>query len=224
VDEVVAAGAPLPDFDCHAPLMSLPRLLGSTLATVPAEVPYLSADAGLVERWRRELSGVNACKVGIVWKGNPDNGADYRRSFKLTSLAPLAVVPGVELFSLQKGAGAEELADVVGEFRVTDLASRLDLRGGAFTGTAAVMCVLDLVIACDTACAHLAGALGRPVWVPLSYAADYRWLLGREDSPWYPTLRLFRQRELGNWAELFERVAGWLGTLGLVRVGAHEVR
>jgi tetratricopeptide (TPR) repeat protein len=213
VDEVVPAGAPLPDFDCHTPLMSLPHLLRTTLATVPANVPYLSADADLVERWRRELAPVGAFKVGVVWQGSPDNGADYRRSFRLTSLALLAAVPGVELFSLQKGAGAEQLADVVGEFRVTDLASRLDLRGGAFMGTAAVMCVLDLIVACDTASAHLAGALARPVWVPLSYAADYRWLLGREDSPWYPTMRLFRQPELGNWDAVFERVAGELRRL-----------
>jgi tetratricopeptide (TPR) repeat protein len=213
VAQVVAHGGALPEFDCHAALLSLPRLLGTTLATVPADVPYLAADPGLVERWRRELTAVRGFKVGVVWQGSPGNGADYRRSFPLASLAPLAAVPGVELFSLQKGRGAEQLAEATGRFRVTDLGSRLDLAGGAFTGTAAAMCGLDLIVSCDTASAHLAGALGVPVWVALSYAADWRWLLGREDSPWYPTMRLFRQPGLGNWAAVFGRMAAELRRL-----------
>jgi hypothetical protein len=192
----------------------------------------LSADADLVGRWRCELASVRAFKVGVVWQGSPDNGSDSRRSFPLASFAPLAAVPGVELFSLQKGRGTEQLAEATGRFRITDLGSRLDLAGGAFTGTAAVMRNLDLIVACDTASAHLAGALAVPVWVALSYAADYRWLLDREDSPWYPTMRLFRQPRLGDWAAVFERMAGelrrlvsgprWSGTT-LVEVSPAEL-
>jgi tetratricopeptide (TPR) repeat protein/GR25 family glycosyltransferase involved in LPS biosynthesis len=213
VTRVVAQGSPLPEFDCHAPLLSLPRLLGTTPASVPADVPYLAADPELTARWQRELAGVRGLKVGVVWQGSPGNGADRRRSFPLARLAPLVAVPGVELFSLQKGRGAEQLAEATGRFRVTDLGSRLDLSGGAFTGTAAALRALDLLVTCDTACAHLAGALGVRAWVALSYAADWRWLLGRDDSPWYPTERLFRQPALGDWDAVFARMAAELRRL-----------
>jgi tetratricopeptide (TPR) repeat protein len=205
IAHVVAHGAPLPDFECHAPLMSLPRLVGTTLANVPAKIPYLSASAELVERWRRELGVVKAFKVGIVWQGNPGNGADGRRSFPLKSIAPLGGIPGVQLFSLQKGKGTEQLADVIGDLPIIDLGGRLDF--GSFMVTAAAMSNLDLIVSCDTACVHLAGALGRPVWAALSYAGEWRWLREREDSPWYPTMRLFRQPKLGDWNAVFENMA-----------------
>jgi tetratricopeptide (TPR) repeat protein len=208
IAQVCPQGTTLPDFECHAPLMSLPGLLGITLATIPATIPYLSADPDLVERWRRELDTFRAYKVGVVWQGS-----ETTRSFPLASLAPLAAVPGVELFGLQKGKEVEQLADVTGRFRVIDLASRLDLTGGAFAGTAAAMCNLELIVSCDTASAHLAGALGRPVWLPLSYASEWRWLLERQHTPWYPTMRLFRQPELGNWAAVFDGMASALRQL-----------
>jgi len=213
VARVIGQGSPLPDFDCHAALMSLPRLLGTTLATVPAHVPYLAAEANLVERWRRELQHSSAFKVGVVWQGNPKNGSDCRRSFPLECLTSLAGVPGVELYSLQKGRGLEQLVRVLGDFSIVDLSGRLDLGVGAFTVTAAAMCNLDLIICCDTASAHLAGAMGRPVWLALSYAADWRWLLQREDSPWYPTMRLFRQPQLSDWGAVFQDMAGTLPQL-----------
>jgi hypothetical protein len=151
------------------------------------------------------LRGPDTLKVGIAWQGNPKNGADYRRSLPLKFLAPLAAVPGVELFSLQKGAGTEQLADVLGDHPVTDLSGRLDY--GDFMMTAAAIANLDLVVACDTAIAHLAGALGKPVWLAISFASDWRWLTGREDSPWYPTMRIFRQAKLGDWQTVSEQMA-----------------
>jgi hypothetical protein len=184
--------------------------LGTALATMPAAVPYLAADPDLVESWRKELSFSDGFKVGVVWQGNPKNAADRRRSVPLRQFEPLAHVEGVRLFSLQKGTGAEQLAEATGRFPVIDYGSRLDVRTGAFVDTAAAMKGLDLVISCDTAAAHLAGALGVPVWVPLSFAADWRWLLDREDSPWYPTLRLFRQEKLGDWGPVFARMAAEL--------------
>jgi hypothetical protein len=205
VKKVVAHGAPLPDFDCHAPLMSLPRLLGTTVETIPASVPYLSADKALIERWRRELSTVRAFKVGIGWQGNPQNGTDYRRSIPLEQFAILANIPGVQLFGLQKGYGTDQLAKVIGDFPIIDLSGRLDL--GGFQVTAAAICNMDLVITSCTARAHLAGALGTPTWVALCFASEWRWLRERSDSPWYPTIRLFRQPEPGDWDTVFEQIA-----------------
>jgi hypothetical protein len=211
IDHWLPKGTPPPDFDFYAPLVTLPRILRTTVANVPAEIPYLSADPSLVETWRRELSSYEGYKVGVVWKGNPDCGYDVRRSFPLVELEPLARVEGVQLFSLQKGHGVEQLCKATGRFRLIDLGSRLDTQGGAFVETAAVLMNLDLLVTCDTAAAHLAGALGRDVWIPLSYAPDWRWLLDREDSPWYPTVRLFRQTKLHDWGPVFARMANILG-------------
>jgi hypothetical protein len=202
----VPRGAALPPCDVQVPLLSLPRLFGTTLATVPADVPYLFADAALIERWRRELSGAAGVKIGIAWQGNPRFPADCMRSVPLTHFTPLAQVDGVCLYSLQKGTGREQLRAAAGYLPAIDLADRLD-EGGGFLDTAAVMKNLDLVVTSDTSIAHLAGALGVPVWVALALGADWRYLLGREDSPWYPTMRLFRQTRLGDWDSVFERIA-----------------
>src|SRR5262249_40614260 len=152
-------------------------------------------------------------KVGICWQGNPDYKADRERSFPLAEFAPLARVPGVQLVSLQKGHGREQLAQVSAQFAVIDLASRLDLFSGPFMDTAAVMKSLDLIITADTAIAHLAGALGVPIWIALPYVAHWCWLWDRDDSPWYPTARLFRQPERGNWKPVFSRIAEALAEL-----------
>jgi tetratricopeptide (TPR) repeat protein len=210
IDHLVARGSPLPPFDVHVPLLSLPRLFGTVLDTVPAEVPYLFADAQLVERWRGELSGAPGVRVGIAWQGNPRFPANCMRSIPLTHFAPLAQVDGVRLFSLQKGAGREQLRAVARYLPVVDLGDRLDDATGGFMDTAAVMKNLDLVITSDTATAHLAGALGVPVWVALALGADWRYLWRREDSPWYPTMRLFRQTRLGDWDGVFERITAVL--------------
>lgn len=214
----VAQGDPLPPFDLHAPLMSLPRIFGTTLENVPAATPYLSADPALVERWRGELAAIEGFRIGIAWQGSRNYRRDRYRSVPLEKFAPLAEVPGVRLISLQKGPGAEQVAALAGRFEVVDLSERLDTAGGAFMDTAAVMTLVDLVITTDTAVPHLAGALGVPVWVALSSNPDWRWLLDRDDSPWYPTMRLFRQSHRGEWSDVFERMAAALAErLGTVR-------
>jgi Flp pilus assembly protein TadD len=209
IDGVIAAGHPLPPFDCHLPLLSLPFVLKTTLARVPAAVPYLSADPKLIEYWRQELQRYPGFKVGIVWQGNPRFGlldcqaADQRRSIPLAQFEALAQIPGVKLFSLQKGFGTEQLAQWRAPSEIVDLEDKL----ADFTDTAAIMMNLDLIISADTSPLHLAGALGRPAWAVLPFAGCWRWMLEREDSPWYPTMRLFRQAKAGAWKPVFERIA-----------------
>jgi tetratricopeptide (TPR) repeat protein len=208
IDQLLLEGAPLPDFAVHSPLLSLPAILGTALETIPANVPYVTADPQHVERWRAELGPIAGYKIGIAWQGNPKHKGDRHRSFRLTQFEPLAAVEGVRLFSLQMDAGIEQLAGVAGRFAVTDLGSRFD--AASFRDVAAVMKNLDLVITVDSALAHLAGAMAVPVWLAVPFAPDFRWLLEREDSPWYPTMRLFRQKQLGNWEEVFARMTSTL--------------
>lgn len=207
IANVVAQGDPLPQFDTHAPLLGLPRIFGTTLDSIPADVPYLEADESLVENWRKVVAPMPGFKVGIAWQGSRTYRRDRSRSVPLAEFAALADVPGVRLISLQKGHGSEQLALIAGCFEVLDLGPRLDETSGAFMDTAAVMKNLDLIITSDTAIPHLAGALGVPVWVALPLVPDWRWLLEREDSPWYPSMRLFRQTSFGNWGDVFERIA-----------------
>jgi tetratricopeptide (TPR) repeat protein len=207
VECLVAHGSPLPQFDIQAPLLSIPGILHTTLGTIPSSIPYFHADAKLIERWRRELESRDRFRIGIAWQGNAANPGDSHRSIPLAHFAILARIPGVRLISLQKGPGTQQLNSIAESIPVLDLASRLDETSGAFMDTAAVMMNLDLVITSDTAVAHLAGALGVPVWVALAFASDWRWLLQREDSPWYPTMRLFRQVRFGDWRDVFERIA-----------------
>jgi tetratricopeptide (TPR) repeat protein len=210
VDRVEAEGSQLRDYEVQAPLMSLPELLGTTLENVPAEVPYLQAEPKRVEAWRRRLEDVPGFRVGVVWQGNRHFPWDHFRSVPLEVFAPLAAMEGVRLVSLQKGHGAEQVAALRGRFPVEELAG-LDESGGAFLDTAAVMRCLDLVVTADTAAAHLAGALDVPAWVVLSTVTDWRWLMGRQDTPWYPSVRLFRQARLGDWEGVFARMAAELG-------------
>ena len=202
VSRVLVRGEPLPDFDCHAPLMSLPHLCGTLLETVPAGIPYLFADPRLVDSWRPRVAGAGL-RVGLVWAGRKSYKDDLKRSLSLPLFAPLALVPGTSFYSLQVGDGADQAASPPCRMELTDLGAGI----GNFADTAAIMAHLDLVITADTAPAHLAGALGIPVWVLLPMACDWRWLLDREDSPWYPTARLFRQANRGDWEEVLERVA-----------------
>jgi tetratricopeptide (TPR) repeat protein len=207
IDELVVEGSPLPPFDVHIPLMSLPYRLGTKGESIPAQVPYLTADPERLEFWGRQLGGLEGHKIGITWQGNPHHQWDHHRSFPLAGLAPVASVPGVRLISLQKGPGTEQLGGQAAGFPVMVLEDEVDPPGRAFADTAAIMRHLDLVITTDTAMAHLAGGLAVPVWLALSKVSDWRWLLEREDSPWYPTMRLFRQTELGNWKPVFARMA-----------------
>jgi tetratricopeptide (TPR) repeat protein len=207
IDRLIARGDPLPPFDLHVPLLSVPGILQTSPETVPAQVPYLFADPVLVEPWRKRLTELDGFKIGINWQGNPGYRDDRLRSFPLRRFMPLAQIPGVRLISLQKGAGAEQLAEVRDLFAVANFAAELDEQSGPFMDTAAVMKNLDLMITSDTAAAHLAGALGVPVWLALPRVPDWRWLLDRCDSPWYPTVRLFRQTKLGDWHGVFREIA-----------------
>ncbi len=184
--------------------------MGTSLDRVPNSVPYIHPDPQLVQKWRDELSGYREFKVGINWQGNPKYAGDFHRSVPLRFFESLARVPGVRLFSLQKNDGVEQLPQVAGKFEVTDLGSRLDVDTGPFRDTAAVLTCLDLFVTSDTAVAHLAGALGVPVWMPLSTTPDWRWLSRREDNPWYPTMRIFRQETFMDWAPVFDRIAAEL--------------
>jgi tetratricopeptide (TPR) repeat protein len=224
IDRLVAAGTPLPPFDVHAPLLSLPLVFGTTLEKVPADVPYLIADPILEQGWRDELSMSGGFKVGIAWQGNPQHKKDRQRSLPLVKLAPLAQVPGIRLISLQKGPGTEQLRDAREQLPVIDLGSRLDEASGPFMDTAAVMKNLDLVITTDTATAHLAGALGVPVWVALPFAPDWRWQADRADSPWYPTMRLFRQPRPGDWEDVVCRMTEALRQLVKTAPRARTVK
>jgi tetratricopeptide (TPR) repeat protein len=213
IDRLVPFGSGMPAFDVYIPLISLPGLFGTTADNVPGEVPYLSANAGLVDHWRKQFESIKAFKVGIAWQGNSQYKGDRQRSIPLAQFTPLAWLDGVRLISLQKVAGVEQIAPLADRLPILDLGDRLDEASGPFMDTAAVMKNLDLIITSDTAVAHLAGALGVPTWVALPAVPDWRWLLDREDSPWYPTMRLFRQKERGNWEEVFQRIARELKAL-----------
>lgn len=192
---------PLPACQVRAPLASLPGLFGTRLSTIPAQVPYVFPDADVARAWHERLTGTPGLRVGIAWRGNPQHSGDRQRSIPLERFEVLAL-PGVQLFSLQKDCTAAE-GEVLSRWGAENLADELT----DFDATAAVVTNLDLVVSCDSSVAHLAGSLARPVWVALPFAPDWRWLTQREDSPWYPTMRLFRQPRPGEWRAVFERVA-----------------
>lgn len=206
IDQLVTEGDPTPAFDVYVPLMSLPRILGTTVNTVPADVPYLHADPRLVDRWRDELRPFEGFKIGVAWQGNPQYPNDRDRSFPLSALEPIARLPGVRLFSLQRGLGREQIEAHAESLGLIDLAGRFT----DFMDNAAAMRSLDLVIVPDTSLSHLAGSLGVPVWLALCLAPDPRWMTGREDSVWYPRHRLFRQTAPGHWDDVFARMAAEL--------------
>ncbi|MBL9080879.1 MAG: tetratricopeptide repeat protein [Planctomycetales bacterium] len=195
-----------PQFDVHAPLLSLPGAFKTNADTIPAPIPYLAAKPELLERWRESLAKFPGFRVAVAWQGNPQYRGDRMRSPPLDHFEELAKIAGVTLISIQAKHGLDQLGKVAERFQVHTLPG-LDESGGAFMDTAAVMRSVDLVIASDSALVHLAGALGVPVWVPLPLAADWRWFRAREDSPWYPTMRLFRQTRTGEWSDVFRRLA-----------------
>jgi len=190
VDELVTDVESV-EFDYYLPLLSLPGVCDTSFDNIPARDAYLQADSTKVAAWQSRLTG-SGKKVGLVWAGNPDNLSDKRRSLVLSQLADLLAIPGITLYSLQKGEPAQQLLDYP---QVVDLAGELN----DFSDTAAVIANLDLVISVDTAVAHLAGALGKPVWNLIYFPSDWRWFLGREDTPWYPSMRLFRQTSVNDW-------------------------
>jgi Flp pilus assembly protein TadD len=216
IDEVFEKDGNLPHYDYSAPMMSLPGIVGTTLANVRSVVPYLSADANSIAAWQPILEeGIAGLglgrpfRIGIAWQGSLRNYIDRWRSFPLEQIAPLAEVPGVCFVSLQKGVGLDQLQSLAGRLPLLELPGSTDGSENErdFLDTAAVASQLDLVITPDTAVSHLAGSLGLPVWLALSYVADWRWLKVREDSPWYPTMRMFRQTRAGDWEGVFQRMA-----------------
>jgi Tfp pilus assembly protein PilF len=190
------------DFDAQCALLSLPTLFGTSLQSVPASIPYLRADAELASRWRQRLPS-DVVKVGLAWAGRADYVDDRNRSLSLELLAPLLEMKNVTFISLQKRASSP-----ASSFPLLDWSSEFT----DFADTAALIDQLDLVISVDTAVAHLAGAMGRPVWTLIPFAPDWRWMLKRDDSPWYPTMRLFRQPKLGDWETPIRQIVHALGS------------
>jgi tetratricopeptide (TPR) repeat protein len=197
---VIADSEPPPPSDTSIMLMSLPRAFHTDAGTIPAPAPTLAAEPRRVARWRDRIGG-HGIRVGIAWQGDPKSFSDSGRSIPLAHFAPLARIAGLRLISLQKDDGVEQLDGV--DFAVERLGADFDAGADAFLDSAAVMQSLDLVVTSDTAIAHLAGALNRPAWVALKFAPDWRWLLDRADSPWYPSMRLFRQTRRGDWDGVF---------------------
>jgi hypothetical protein len=201
--EVVAEGEPLPAHDLRCPMLSLPLAFGTTLATIPNRVPYIAAAPERIAKWRAFMSDNGKARVGLVWAGNRGHRNDRNRSIALERLLPLLAVPGIDWLGLQTEAGAADRAVLDRHPAVVNLADGF----ADFGDTVAAMATLDLVVSVDTAAAHVAGAMGKPVWVLLPFSPDWRWLLGRRDSPWYPTARLFRQPAPGDWDSVIARVA-----------------
>lgn len=206
LDRRVACGQPLPPFAAHAPLLSLMGILQTTRETIPAPVPYVFADPDLVAAWGARCQRLGGFRLGINWYGRATQDSWRFRNIPLQQFAAVAEVPGVHLVSLHQGPGRAELAPAQERFPIVDFGDQVDRTAGAFMDTAAIMMNLDLILTCDTALAHLAGALGVPVWVALPHAADWRWFRDRDDSPWYPTMRLFRQPRPGDWDTVFQRI------------------
>jgi ADP-heptose:LPS heptosyltransferase len=205
--EVIAVGKQLPAFDWHCPIVSLPLAFKTTLDSIPADIPYLAADVSLCQARAAQLGPKLRPRVGIAWSGNPDFNLDHYRSLKLDTLKPLfdadcefhCMQKDVQEFDLPLASGIGNL--IMHSESFTD-----------FAETAALMAQMDLIITSDTSVAHLAGALGCPTWLLCSWNPDFRWMLERSDSPWYPGMRLFRQSGLDDWSSAIEQVAAELGT------------
>jgi tetratricopeptide (TPR) repeat protein len=211
-------GEPLPAFDLVCPLLSLPLAFRTEIDRIPGGVPYLNVNEAAARAWKERLSTMPGLKVGLNWQGNTVTEKQpwlRGRSFALGDAAGLAQLPEVSLISLQKGEGSEQRETAPFKSRIAQLTDPRDMGPEEFADTAALVTALDLVITSDTAIAHVAGALGVPVWVILQYESDWRWMSAREDSPWYPTMRLFRQHRADDWTEVFRRVADELRALAV---------
>jgi tetratricopeptide (TPR) repeat protein len=202
LEEIICPPEEIPSFDAQSPLGSLPRLFETTLQNVPTNVPYLFADLILAGRWRARVPTDGRIKVGLVWSGKPGSKDNASHSLGLAALAPLGATPNTWFCSLQKGPAAAETVAPPDGLQITDWTAELQ----DFADTASLIANLDLVISSDTAIAHLAGAMGKPLWLLLSFVPDWRWLFDREDSPWYPSMRLFRQPKIGDWQSSIRQV------------------
>ncbi len=199
--QVIGRGDPLPEFDVHCPLMSLPLAFNTRLDTIPAPIPYLRATDAKMKKWEEKLGRIKTLTVGIAWSGRSEHHNDRNRSLPLSKLIDLKKLK-VRLVSLQKEVRPEDAKVLAANGEILHLGPELE----DFSDTAALASLMDLVISVDTSIAHLVGALGKPVWILLPFAPDWRWLLDREDSPWYPTARLFRQSRAGDWDSVIDRV------------------
>jgi tetratricopeptide (TPR) repeat protein len=199
---ITPTSAPMPAFDVWCPMLSLPLILGERVESIPGAKPYLGTRAVIAQRWKKRLENLAGLKIGLAWAGSPRHVNDFRRSIELTRLKPLLDVPGVSFASLQVGPRAADLAGLA-PGTIIDLSAELS----DFAETAGAILNLDLVIAVDTSLAHVSGAIGKPAWVMLPFSPDWRWLLEREDSPWYSTLRLYRQPAAGDWENVIARVS-----------------
>ena len=213
IDHVIALNETPPHFDVHAPLMSLPYILKTTFETIPNDHPYLYADETLVAHWKNQLASDKNFKIGICWQGN-DNYATpllratvAQKSVHPQEFAPLSAIPGVSLYSLQKTTGTDQLDNLANDIKIITFDGDFDQSNGRFMDTAAVIPNLDLIITVDTSICHLAAGLGVPTWVMLPNPADWRWMMNRTDSPWYPTMRLFKQTTPGDWKTMIQEVA-----------------
>ena len=205
IDRVIVHGEPEPRCDFYLAIMSLPSVMKTNMTTIPSSVPYLRVPEKNREFWRRQMAEYSGkLKVGLCWAGRPDHHNDARRSCALSDFAPLAQVENVKFFSLQKGAPAAQAQNPPPGMEVINLTRKLS----DFADTGAMIEQLDLVISIDTAIVHVAGALALRVWTVLPFTPEWRWMIGRGDSPWYPTMRLFRQKVQGDWLSLFSEVAG----------------
>lgn len=200
-DAVITEGESRPEFDLQAPLLSLPYIMGTTLETIPADIPYIRAPE-IPETANTLSSPLGQLKVGLVWAGNPEHENDRNRSIPLNRFEPLLKSGKAKFFSLQVGGIAGQIREFELESVLTDIGGRLS----NFADTAAAVEALDLVISTDTAAVHLAGAMGKSVWCLLPFVPDWRWMVGREDTPWYPTMRLFRQKKIGDWEGVISEV------------------
>ena len=201
IEQIIVKGGPIPRFTRHCPFMSLPRAMGIELENLPNATPYLQAPPDQVERWRAYFSSRPGLRVGLTWRGRPEHRNDRHRSMKAEHMAGLGRIEGVSFFGIQKDATADEVK-TMRQGGPIEMLSGLDDYGV----TAGAVMALDLVITVDTSVAHLAAALGKPVWLLIPYSPDWRWLLDRTDSPWYPTMRIFRQRTGGDWASVVAAV------------------
>jgi hypothetical protein len=199
-----------PTFDRHARFSSLPRLFKTDLDSIPAQMPYLRAEKERAAKWKKRLAALVPTgfrRIGLVWAGRPEHGNDRNRSMALNKLAPLAALDRVVLVSLQKGPPSSQIGGYFGSAPLVNLSPEID----DFTDTAAIIDALDLVVTVDTSVAHLAGAMAKPTCVLLPFAPDWRWLRDRHDSPWYPSVRLFRQNRPGDWSDAVTRLAAFVG-------------
>ena len=201
-ETVLRTGDPLPEFACHCPLLSLPSVFQTDLPSIPQGIPYVRPDPQDAARWRTTLGNMAGLRVGLVWSGRPEHRWDRHRSLPMEFLEPLARVRGASFVSLQKGPAAADTASALHGMGIRDIGGQLR----DFADTAAAIDPLNLVITVDTAIAHLAGAMGKKVWVLLAKVPDWRWLLDRADSRWYPSARLFRQPAAGDWHSVIDEV------------------